>query len=235
MRARRRARGGVVQPARPRADEPWRRGVRDSLPFATASFVLSLSFGVVAVESGFSPVAAVVMSAVVYGGAGQFALVGILSAGGALGSAVGAAALVNGRFVPMGFALGPSLRGGPVRRALEGQTSIDVSWTMAARGDGTFDRTYLFGHSAVQYVAWVAGTLAGVLVPGMDARALGLDVIFPAFFLALLVKEVRNGRRLVVALLAAAIAFALVPVLPPGAPVLVASVAALVGLRENWR
>ena len=63
MRARNRVRGGVVQPARSRADEPWRRGVRDSLPFATASFVLSLSFGVVAVESGFSPLAAVVMSA----------------------------------------------------------------------------------------------------------------------------------------------------------------------------
>lgn len=221
--------------ARLRADEPWARGARDSLPFATASFVLSLSFGVVAVESGFSPLAAVVMSAVVYGGAGQFALVGILSAGGSLGAAVGAAALVNGRFVPMGFALGPSLHGGPVRRALEGQTSIDVSWTMAARGDGTFERIYLFGHSAVQYAAWVGGTLAGVLVPGMDARALGLDAIFPAFFLALLFKEVRDGRRLAAALLAAAIALALVPVLPPGAPVLVASVAALVGLREHWR
>lgn len=224
-----------MQPARPRADEPWRRGVRDSLPFATASFVLSLSFGVVAVESGFSPLAAVVMSALVYGGAGQFALVGILSVGGGAGAAIGAAALVNGRFVPMGFALGPSLRGGPVRRALEGQTTKDVSWVMADRGDGTFDRAYLFGHSVVQYVAWVGGTLAGVLVPALDAHALGLDVIFPAFFLALLVKEARDGRRLAVAVLAAAIAFVLVPFLPAGGPVLVASGAALIGLREKWR
>lgn len=191
-----------------------------------------MSFGVVAVEAGFSPLASVVMSAVVYGGAGQFALVGILSVGGGLGAAVAAAALVNGRFVPMGFALGPSLHGGPLRRALESQASIDVSWTMAARGDGTFDRVYLFGHSAVQYAAWVGGTLAGVLAPAVDARSLGLDAIFPAFFLALLVKEVGNCRRLVVAVLAAAVAFALVPVLPPGGPVLVAAGAALIGLRQ---
>jgi predicted branched-subunit amino acid permease len=224
-----------VQPASPHAEDSWRRGARESLPFAAASFVLSVSFGVVAVEAGFSPLAAVIMSAVVYGGAGQFALVGILGAGGGLGAAVGAAALVNGRFVPMGFALGPSLRGGPVQRALEGQTSIDVSWAMAARGDGSFGREYLFGHSAVQYVAWVGGTLTGVLAPAVDARALGLDVIFPAFFLALLVKEVRDGHRLTVAVLAAVIALVLVPVLPPGGPVLVASVAALLGLRRQWR
>ncbi len=67
-----------MRPASPHAEEPWRRGVQDSLPFTTASFVLSLSFGVVAVEAGFSALAALVMSAVVYGGAGQFAVVGIL-------------------------------------------------------------------------------------------------------------------------------------------------------------
>ena len=69
-----------MRPASPHAEEPWRRGVQDSLPFTTASFVLSLSFGVVAVEAGFSALAALVMSAVVYGGAGQFAVVGILGA-----------------------------------------------------------------------------------------------------------------------------------------------------------
>jgi branched-subunit amino acid transport protein len=50
---------------------------------------------------------------------------------------------------------------------------------MAARGDGTFDRAYLFGHTFVQYVGWVAGTVVGVVVPSLDARALGLDAVFP--------------------------------------------------------
>ena len=207
-------------------------GARDGLPYAGASLVLSLSFGVVATDVGMSGLAALVMSTVVFGGSAQFAAVGILGAGGGVGAAVAAATLVNSRFVPMGFAVGPSLRGSRARRALEGQAVVDTSWVMAARGDGRFDRSYLFGHTGVQYVGWIVGTALGVLVPSLDARALGLDAVFPAFFLTLLAGEVRDGRRARVALAAAVLALVLVPVAPPGVPVLVASAAALVGLRR---
>ena len=207
-------------------------GARDGLPYAGAALLLSLSFGVVATDVGLTALAAVVMSAVVFAGSAQFAAIGILGAGGGIGAAVAAATLMNSRFLPMGLALGPSLRGSRARRALEGQAVVDSSWVMAARGDGSFDRTYLFGHTAVQYVAWVAGSVLGVVVPSLDARALGLDAVFPAFFLALLVNEVKDPRRARVALGGAVLALALVPVAPPGVPVLVASAAALVGLRR---
>ncbi|NEK56423.1 branched-chain amino acid permease [Geodermatophilus sabuli] len=210
----------------------WREGVRDGAPYGGAAFVLAVSFGVVATDVGMPAAAAIVMSALVYSGSGQFAALGIAGAGGSVAAAVGAAALVSSRFLPMGFALGPSLRGSRLRRALEGQATVDASWAMAARGDGRYDREYLFGHSAVQYVPWVLGTAAGVLVPALDSRALGLDAVFPAFFLGLLVAEVRDRLRLGVALAGAGIALALVPVAPPGLPVLAASAAALVGLRR---
>jgi len=66
-----------------------------------------------------------------------------------------------------------------------------------------------------------------------DVERLGLDVIFPAFFLALLVVELRSGgkRAISAAAIAAALAAALVPFAPPGVPVLAACVAALLGLR----
>lgn len=219
-----------------------RAGARDGLPYAAASFVLAVSFGVVATESGVGAVAAVVMSAVVFAGSAQFASVGIVAAGGSLGAAVAAAALVNSRFLPMGVALGPSLHGSRARRAVEGQAVVDSSWAMSARGDGTFDRSYLFGHTGVQYVAWVLGTLAGVLTGllggDLDARALGLDAVFPVFFVALLVSELKS--RLAVRVLTpsvagggALIALALVPSTPTGVPVLVAACAALVGLHPR--
>lgn len=209
----------------------FREGVRAGLPYAGASGILALSFGVVASDLGFPAVAAIVMSAVVFAGSAQFAAVAILAAGGGLVAAVGAAALMNSRFVPMGFALGPSLRGSRLRRAAEGQVTVDSSWAMAARGDGRFDRSYLFGHTAVQYVAWVLGTAAGVVTPSLDSRALGLDAVFPAFFLAIVAGELRDRRRIGVAGAGALIALLLVPVAPPGVPVLAASAAALVGLR----
>lgn len=212
-------------------------GVRAGIPFAIAGGLLSVSFGVVAQEAGLSAVAAIVMSAVVFAGSAQFAAVAIIAEGGTAGAAVVAAALVNSRFLPMGVALGPSLRGGAVSRAAQGQTVVDASWALASRDDGSFDRSLLFGSSALQYVSWTVGTLAGAIWGEKlgDPEALGLDAIYPAFFLALLLVEIKSRRALGVAALGALIALALVPVAPAGVPVLVASLAALVGLHRAAR
>ena len=212
-------------------------GVRAGVPFTIAGALLALSFGVVAQDVGLTATATIVMSAIVFAGSAQFAAVAILAQGGGAGAAVVAAALMNSRFLAMGAALGPSLPGGPVRRAAQGQAVVDASWALAARGDGTFDRWLLFGSTAIQYVGWVGGTAAGALGGGVlgDPDALGLDAIYPAFFVALLLTEVRNGRALGVAALGAAIALALVPVAPAGLPILVASLAALVGLKRSAR
>lgn len=211
--------------------DEWGRGVREGLPYTAANFTLALSFGVVASEAGMPPAAVIAMSVLMHAGAAQFAAIGILVAGGGLGAAVGAAALMNSRFIPMGFAAGPSLRGGRLRRAFEGQAVVTSAWVMAVQPDGSFQRERLIGHAAIHYVGWVTGTVAGVLAPPLDAHALGLDAVFPAFFLGLLLAEIRDRRRAAVAMLAAAIALALIPATPPGVPVLVASAATLLGLR----
>jgi 4-azaleucine resistance transporter AzlC len=218
---------------RPTPERSFRDGTRDGMPYAGAAVVLSLSFGVVATDFGMPGLAAVVMSAVVFAGSAQFAAIAIVAAGGGVGAAVVAAALMNSRFVPMGFALAPSLRGSRWQRAVESQAIVDSSWAMAARGDGRFDRSYLFGHTVVQYVGWVVGTTAGVVGPALDVRAFGLDAVFPAFFVIILVGELRDRRRLGVAGAGALIALALVPFAPPGVPVVAASAAALVGLRRT--
>jgi branched chain amino acid efflux pump len=220
-----------VPPAR---RSSWRAGLRAGVPFALAGFLLSFSFGVLAREAGFPPLAAIAMSAIVFAGSAQFAAIAIVAAGGGLGAAVAAAALMNSRFLPMGIALAPSLPGGPLKRAAQGQPIVDSSWAMAAQDDGRFDRWFLFGATAVQYVTWVSGTLAGALGGDLlgDPARLGLDAIYPTFFLALLIAELRSGRGRSVAALGALIALALVPVAPPGVPVLAASLAALTGLRR---
>jgi predicted branched-subunit amino acid permease len=67
-----------------------------------------------------------------------------------------------------------------------------------------------------------------------NVERLGLDVIFPAFFLALLMEELRaGGRTIAVALIAAVLSLALVPFVPPGVPVNAACAAALLGLRGS--
>lgn len=217
------------------ARQSFRAGLRAGVPYALAGGVLALTFGVLARDAGFSAIGALVMSAVVFAGAAQFAAISIIAAGGGLGAAIGAAALINARFLPMGIALAPSLPGPALIRAAQGQTVVDASWAMAHQGDGRFDRHFLFGASAVQYATWLLGTAIGAFGGAAlgDPRELGLDAIFPAFFLALLLPELRDARSRAVALAGALIALALVPLGPPGVPVLAASVAALVGLKRR--
>jgi 4-azaleucine resistance transporter AzlC len=209
-------------------------GVKAALPFVLPTLAIGMSFGVLA-EPLMGAVAAIAMSILVFGGAAQFASVSILAAGGSLASAVSAGLLINTRFLPMGLAVAPALRGGPLQRAAEGQTMVDASWAIANRGDGTFDRKLMMGATIPQAAAWWIGTaigaLGGVLLG--DPEALGLDAIFPAFYLALLAEELSDGSMFASALLGAAIAVVLIPFTPPGVPVLAASAAALLGLRSR--
>ena len=217
--------------------ERFVRGMRLGIPFALAGGLVALSFGVVARDVGLSAIAAIVMSAIVFAGSAQFAAVAILAAGGGVAAAIGAGALMNSRFLMMGVALAPSLPGRWPWRAAQGQTVVDASWAIAARGDGTFDRWLLFGTTSVQYVTWSLGTIVGSLGGGAlgDPDKLGLDAIYPAFFVALLVCEARTGRARGAAAVGALVALALVPIAPAGIPVLAASVGALLGLTQRAR
>ncbi|MCW2788498.1 MAG: branched-chain amino acid permease [Aeromicrobium sp.] len=212
-----------------------RAGFRAGVPYAVVGFLLSTSFGIVAGDAGFPAEATIVMSAIVFAGSAQFAAVTILASGGTAAAAIAAGALMNSRFLPMGIAIGPSMPGRAAWRAAQGQAVVDASWAMANRGDGTFDRWFLFGSTAPQYVMWLAGTIFGAVGGGLfeDPAKLGLDAIYPTFFLALLIAEVRNRTTFVVALSGGLIALALVEVAPAGIPVLAASLVAAWGLRRR--
>jgi predicted branched-subunit amino acid permease len=209
-------------------------GARAGLPFAVAAFLLAVSFGVIA-EPVLGTGATLAMSALVFAGSAQFGSVAVLAGGGGVAAAVTAAILLNVRYLPMGIALAPSLRGGWARRAAYGEAMIDASWAMANRGGGRFDPDFLVGATIPSYPAWVGGTVIGVLAGDLvgDPDSFGLDALFPAFFLALLVGgEFRKGRMAVlVAVAGGAIGLALTPLTPAGVPVIAASAAALLGLR----
>jgi 4-azaleucine resistance transporter AzlC len=211
-----------------------RPGIREGLPLAPAVFLVAMSFGVLA-QPVMGNVAPIVMSAVVYAGSSQFAALAALGAGAAAPAAILGGLLMNLRFLAMGFAVAPSFTGRPLKRAMKGQTIVDASFAIGNQGHGRFDEARVIGATIPQFVPWVGGTVAGVLAGSLlgDIEKIGLDAVFPAFFLALLAGELRNGRAIVVALLAAALTLALVPVVPPGIPVLAAAAAALLGLTSG--
>jgi 4-azaleucine resistance transporter AzlC len=212
----------------------FRDGVRAGLPLVLPVAMVGVSFGVVARSLDWGVVAPVVMSIIVFSGSAQFASTGVLAAGGGVGAAVAAATLANLRFLPLGLISAPATRGGPVRRAIEGQAVVDASVLLGMR-EGRVRRGLLFGASLPQFVGWVGGTAIGAAVGlGADAEKFGIDAVFPAFFLVLLAGEVRGvhgARARRVAIGGALIALALTPVVPPGIPVVAATLAAVLGMR----
>lgn len=210
----------------------FRRGLRLGVPFAVVGFLLSLSFGVLARQAGFSVMQAVVTSVIVFAGSAQFAMLSVITVGGGISAALTAASLMNTRFLAMGVALAPSLPGGPLKRAAQGQAVVDSSWALANRGDGTFDRWLLFGTTLPQYVTWTLGSVVGAVFGEAlgDTHRLGLDAIYPVFFLSLLIAELRDPTSRWAAAGGGLLALALVPISPPGIPILAASTVALIGL-----
>jgi branched chain amino acid efflux pump len=216
----------------------WRAGFRAGVTLALATGALGVSFGAYAALADWPPLAAIVMSTVVFSGSAQFAYISATVDGGSLLLGLGAAALMNLRFVPMAAAAARSLHGGRLRRAVEGQAVVDGSWVAAQRSDGTTDREMMIGATLVQGTAWIAGTAAGaLLVPSADLiYRLGLDVVFPCFFLLLLLETLRSRPdHRWVALLALGIAGLSLIAVPVGVALLLSAAASLVVLIPRRR
>jgi 4-azaleucine resistance transporter AzlC len=213
-----------------------RRGAVTAIPLAIAVGLFGVSFGVLSATSGgIGAVPAVIMSVTTFAGSAQFAAASVLAGGGQPFTAIVAALLLNARYLPIGVSVARYLPGGPVRRFFQAQLVVDESWAIAARGEGRFDPHRLVGAGVVLWLAWVVGTIVGVIGGEAlgDPAALGLDAAFPALFLALLAGQLGTRRSVTVAVLGGGIAIILVPFTPPGVPIIAAGLAALVGLVKR--
>lgn len=212
-------------------------GMRLGLGAAAPVFVLAVTFGAAAANSGWGTALPVLFSMAAFSGSAQFTLLAALSSGSAL-AAVSAATLINARYLVMSVAVNDSLTGGRVRRALQAQTLVDASFVIAHRGDGRFDVPSLIGASVPQWLAWVSGTAIGaVAAPSADlVQTLGVDAAFPAFFLLLALDELRTSARARLATaVGAAIAGGLLFVTTPANALLAAIAGATVGLIPRPR
>jgi len=206
-------------------------GARAAIGPAAATFALGVTFGAEAVAAGWGHAAPVVFSAIGISGSAQFSLLTTLSTGTAL-VAILSAVLINARYLVMGVALNDSLRGGRLWRAVQAQPLVDASFVVAHRGGGRFDVVRLLGATIPQWSCWVLGTLLGVLLqPEPELmEQLGVDVVFPAFFLLLVLEELHSLRALGAAALGALVAGGLLLVTEPGYALLAATAGAVVGV-----
>lgn len=186
-----------------------------------------VSFGAAAVTAGLSTLQACALSLLLFTGASQFALVGVLGAGGGVLPGVAGALLLGTRNTLYAVRLASLVPVRGLRRVLAAQVTIDETTGMATAAPEGLVRTAFWATGASVYVLWNAATLVGAVGAARlgDPGALGLDAAVPAAFLALLAPQVRERRTLAVAVAGALLAAAAVPLTPPGVPVLLAALA----------
>ena len=222
------------------ADPTWptrRRGITGSaVGIAVAVGAYGISFGAVSVATGLTVLQTQVLSALMFTGGSQFALIGVLANGGSPLAAALTSVFLGLRNTFYALRMAPLLRTRGWRRVVAAQLTIDESTGMALRqGDDERGARYAFWATGVGvYVAWNLATLLGSLATSAisDPRRLGLDAAVPAGFLALVWPQLRGRRAKVTGVVAAVVVLLLTPLLPPGAPVLAAAAVAIaVGLR----
>jgi predicted branched-subunit amino acid permease len=209
------------------------RPVRDGIGLGLAVGISGIAFGAAAVGSGLTPWQACALSLLAFTGASQFALAGVVAAGGSLLAGTAGAILLGSRNTLYGLRLAEILRPRGPGRLLAALGVIDETTAMTLAQPGRESGRKAFSATfCTLYLTWNLATLAGALGAGRigSPQSFGIDVVGPAAFLALIYPRLRAGRaERGVALAAVVIALALTPVLPAGVPVILASLAALGG------
>jgi predicted branched-subunit amino acid permease len=215
--------------------------LRDAIGLGLAVGLYGAAFGAAADAAGLNTWQAVTLSALMFTGASQFALVGVLGAGGSALAAVGSALLLGTRNTVYGVRLVPLLQPRGFRRLGTAHWVIDETTAMSlAAPDRALSRLAFLATGATIYLTWNLMTAVGVLgaaALGGTARA-ALDAVVPAAFLALLWPRLRAAfpeaavqRRVAVG--GVVVALALTPFVPAGVQVIAAVVAVALAGRPR--
>ena len=212
--------------------------LRDSLSVSITVGAYGTAFGAAAVANGFSVLQTCLLSLLTFSGASQFAVIGVLGAGGGALSGIATASLLGIRNGVYGVIMAPRLKVKGFKRIVAAQITIDESTAVAlgqeVRGEKAMRQGFWLTGFGV-FLFWNLFTVAGALgAQAMgDIRAWGLDSAVPAAFLGLVWPRLKTKRDRFLAVGCVVFALAMTPILPAGLPIIAtAFIAVAVGLRK---
>ena len=181
------------------------------------------AFGAAGVTAGFSILQTCLLSILLFSGASQFAVVGIMGAGGSAISAIATATLLGFRNALYGLQMAPILKVGGLKRVLAAQITIDESTAVATLQENDEDRKRGFYVTGIGvYIFWNLFTYLGALGASAigDPSVWGLDAAVPAAFCGLIWPRLKNKKQFLVSAIAIAWALLLTPIAPAGIPII---------------
>ena len=212
--------------------------VRDSLSVSLTVGAYGIAFGAASVANGFSVFQSCLLSLLTFSGASQFAVVGVIGAGGSALSAIATASLLGVRNGLYGVIMAPRLKVKGLKRVIAAHITIDESTGVALGAQKRNEQAmrqgfWLTGFGV--FFFWNLFTLAGALgAQAMgDTRAWGLDSAVPAAFLGLVWPRLENNQNRTLAVVSIIFALAMTPILPAGVPIIAtAFIAIAFGLQK---
>lgn len=209
---------------------------RTALSVAFTVGLYGAAFGAAGVTAGFSILQTCLLSILLFSGASQFAVVGIMGAGGAAISAIATATLLGFRNALYGLQMAPVLKVSGIKRILAAQITIDESTAVATLQENDSDRRRGFYITGVGvYVFWNLFTFLGALGASAigDPAVWGLDAAVPAAFCGLIWPRLKNKTHFIVSAAAIAWTLALTPISPAGVPIITTVILAVIfGLKR---
>ena len=209
---------------------------RTALSVAFTVGLYGAAFGAAGVTAGFSILQTCLLSILLFSGASQFAVVGIMGAGGAAVSAIATSTLLGFRNALYGLQMAPILKVKGIKRILAAQITIDESTAVATLQENDADRRRGFYITGIGvYIFWNLFTFLGALGASAigDPSVWGLDAAVPAAFCGLIWPRLKNKTHFVVSAVAIAWALLLTPITPAGIPIITTVLLAVIfGLKK---
>ncbi len=196
---------------------------RTSLSVAFTVGLYGAAFGAAGVTAGFTILQTCLLSILLFSGASQFAVVGIIGAGGSAISAIATATLLGFRNALYGLQMAPILKVTGLKRILSAQITIDESTAVSTLQENDVDRKrgfYLTGIGV--YVFWNLFTYLGALGASAigDPAVWGLDAAVPAAFCGLVWPRLKDKKQFLISALAIVLALSLTPITAAGIPII---------------
>jgi predicted branched-subunit amino acid permease len=192
----------------PQSERHWtlaafRHGAADVLPFVPGLAAFSMAYGTLAARKGMTLFETLLMSATVFSGVVQMVVLDgwpeVLTAGAIVGM-LALTALINARYLMIGATLRPLLGAEPAHKAYPTLFFlVEPSWLMTLRyhSNGGRDPAYLLGGGIAMYGVWVTTAIPGYIAGAAvgNPQQFGIDLMVPAFFVAMMVPLWRGVRR----------------------------------------
>lgn len=201
--------------------EGFKAGMRRMAWVALFGVPFGIAFGAAAVEAGLSLAEIVAMSAIVYAGAAQFAMLQLWHQPLPLLSIAFVVLAVNARHLIFGAALAPLLNALPMRRRLLSTfvlSDANFADMQSAQQSGSKDLGILVGGGFIMWLSWNATTALGAFIGGSekDMSRFGIDVAMAAFFVTVIAAPARRTSNLLPMGIAALVSVVTLSLLPHG-------------------